>query len=581
VTAERREDLGWAIVERAVRVPTRDGAALVSDVYLPRGARRSPALLERSACGRGAHDARYWTERGYALVVQDVRGRCDSHGAFVPFAHDAADGYDTVAWGAGQDWCDGTVGMLGQSYAAGAQYQLLAAGTPLSLRAAVPMAGPADLRDGWAYSRGGALELGWLLPWAAALAAEGRAAPPFDLLAAQLAASGAADSEPAAGALPQLPAAGGYATLPLSELAGALPTQRWLAEYIAHHDDGAYWWPTNAVRRAGALAVPTLHVTGWYDAFQHSVLAMYGAAAQLAPAYARSAQRLLVGPWAHALPFGAPAAGLDLAGAQEVSLLDVQARWFDHWLRGDENGVADAQPVVYFVLGRNAWAAADRWPPPDAEPWPLYLHSRGRANAVGGDGLLSPAEPGAEEPDRYVYDPEHPVPSLGGASLVLPAGALDQHPVELRDDVLVYTTVPLHTEVEVTGPVRLQLYASSSAFDTDFVARLVDVHEDGTARIVTDGMIRARYRDSPVQPSLLRPGQVYRFELELGATSIAFAPGHRIRLEVTSSSFPRWDRNLNTGLHPSADAAPLRAVQTVFHSSGYPSQLLLPVRRGG
>ncbi|MBM4416450.1 MAG: CocE/NonD family hydrolase [Chloroflexi bacterium] len=231
-------------------------------------------------------------------------------------------------------------------------------------------------------------------------------------------------------------------------------------------------------------------------------------------------------------------------------------------------------------MGRNAWAAADSWSPPDAEPWPLYLHSRGHANVRGDDGgVLAAVEPAAEEPDRYVYDPAHPVPSLGGASLLLPAGAFDQHPAELRDDVLVYTTAPLNTAVEVTGLIRLALYASFSAFDTDFVARLVDVHPDDTARLVTDGMIRARYRDSPVQASLLRLGQVYRFDPDLGATNIEFAAGHCVRLEVASSNFPHWDRNLNTGRSPAEDAAPQRALQMVLHSSAYPSQLLLPVRR--
>ncbi len=577
MSAERREDIGWAVVERAVPVPARDGAALVCDVYLPRSARRSPALLQRSACGRDAPDARFWTERGYAFVVQDVRGRRDSDGSFVPFEHDAADGYDAVAWIAGQDWSDGAVGMLGQSYAAGAQYQLLAGNPPLSLRAAVPMGGPTDLRDGWAYTRGGALELGWVLPWALELArdtatrdASARLAPPLARV----------PERPLLAGIPSAPTPeDAYERLPLLALARDIESQRWLRDYLTHPDDGGYWWATNARQRAGALNVPALHVTGWYDPLQHGMLAMFTAASQLAPAYARRAQHLLVGPWAHSTPFGAPADGLDLDGAQTVSLLDVQARWFDHWLRGAENAVPDARPVVYFVMGRNAWAAADTWPPPDAEPWPLYLHSHGRANALVGDGVLSPTEPGAEEPDRYVYDPAHPVPSLGGASLLLPAGALDQRPAELRDDVLVYTTAPLQAAVEVTGPIRLALYASTTAFDTDFVAKLVDVHADGTARLVSDGMIRARYRDSPVQPSLLRPGQVYRFELDLGATSIEFAPGHCVRLEIASSNFPRWDRNLNTGRSPAEDAAPLRALQTVFHTSAYPSQLLLPVRR--
>jgi putative CocE/NonD family hydrolase len=268
----------------------------------------------------------------------------------------------------------------------------------------------------------------------------------------------------------------------------------------------------------------------------------------------------------------------DIAG---IDATGEQLRWFDRWLKGENNGVEDEKPVKIFVMGLNQWREEEDWPLPDTQLRPYYLHSAGMANSAHGDGLLTPEAPGTEAEDVYLYDPRRPVPTVGGAHLMpgYNIGPRDQRGVEERDDVLCYTTPILEYPVEVTGPIELVLYVSSSARDTDFTGKLVDVYPDGRAEILTDGILRARYRDSLSAPTLMEPGQIYELHLDLWATSNLFKAGHRIRLEVSSSNFPRFDRNSNTGGTIATESANdfLAAVNRVYHSSAYPSHLLLPI----
>jgi hypothetical protein len=274
--------------------------------------------------------------------------------------------------------------------------------------------------------------------------------------------------------------------------------------------------------------------------------------------------------------YGSSAALINL----QIDFMSLQLRWFDRWLKGQDNGVDREAPVKLFVMGANVWRDEQEWPLSRAVPTPFYLHSSGQANSLDGDGSLSQKAPEDESADHFTYDPANPVPTLGG-SLLMPAtyrsGPRDQRPIEQREDVLVFTSAPLEQDLEVTGPVSVTLWASSSAPDTDFVARLVDVHPDGFARNLTDGIIRARYRNGLDVPELLTPGQAYQFTIDLWATSNVFLAGHRIRLDITSSNFPRWDRNLNTGNAIGVDAEGRRATQTILHTRQHPSYVLLPV----
>ena len=252
-------------------------------------------------------------------------------------------------------------------------------------------------------------------------------------------------------------------------------------------------------------------------------------------------------------------------------------RWFDHWLKGIDTGIADEPPVKLFVMGENAWRDENEWPLARTRYTPYYFHSRGQANSAAGDGSLSAAAPGEEPPDRFVYDPDNPVPTRGGNTLIIPVGVQDQREVESRQDVLVYTGEPLSEPLEVTGPVTVTLFAATSAPDTDFTAKLVDVRPDGYARNLADGIIRGRYRASRTRPTLLQPDTVSEFTIDLWATSHVFLPGHRIRVEISSSNFPRFDRNLNTGDDQATSSRFQTASQSVFHDPRYPSHIVLPV----
>jgi putative CocE/NonD family hydrolase len=319
------------------------------------------------------------------------------------------------------------------------------------------------------------------------------------------------------------------------------------------------------------VQVPSFNIGGWYDIFLSDTIANFDAMRQQG-----RPSKLLIGPWSHT-NYRSPVGDLDFGFASQASFINLQTdlnrlqlRWFDHWLKGVDTGILAEPPIRLFVMGANVWRDEQEWPLARAAATKFYLRS---------DGGLSQEPPGAEQPDSYTYDPADPVPTHGGALLMaaqFQAGPLDQRRIEARPDVLAYTTAPLERDMEVTGPINVQLWACSSAPDTDFVARLVDVYPDGRAFNLTDGIIRARYRDGLTE-SFLEPGQPYAFNIDLWATSNVFKAGHRIRLQVTSSNFPRWDRNPNTG-HPFGQDAELRtARQTILHDPEHPSHLLLPV----
>jgi putative CocE/NonD family hydrolase len=364
----------------------------------------------------------------------------------------------------------------------------------------------------------------------------------------------------------------------------ALQLRRYSPGYfdlLAHPSYDAFWTTFDVAARHPQFEVPAYHLTGWYDSLLNGTLKNFsGLRASAATAHARRNQRLIVGPWTHARPGPATTAIGDVdfgpsAGFDSEALV---IRWFRHWMGGAPGTTApdwDGAPVRIFVMGENRWRDEQEWPLARARPTGFYLHSERGANGLGGDGRLDPAPPQAERPDTFTYDPATPVPT--GAFGAYSRAPADRREVQARQDVLVYTSAPLVEPIEVTGPVQLVLWISSSAKDTDFTAALSDVHPDGTARALTDGILRARYRGGRTTPELLTPGEPYEVTIEVGATSNTFLPGHRIRVEVSSSNFPRFDRNPNTGAPFGTDAGTATARQTVFHEPARASRLVLPV----
>jgi putative CocE/NonD family hydrolase len=368
--------------------------------------------------------------------------------------------------------------------------------------------------------------------------------------------------------------------LPL-ETMDAMELRRFAPAYfdmLRHPSYDDYWKTFDVEARHREFDVPALHLTGWYDTLLQGTLRNFtGLRRHARSERARSGQRLVVGAWTHARPttastkigdvdFG-PAAGFDLEAAI--------SEWFDFWLKDGPASVLARAPVRLFVMGANTWRDEQEWPLARAVPTPFYLHSDGAANTREGNGSLSQTSPSTEPADRFVYDPWNPVPTgqRGGYSR-LPT---DQRDVEQRQDVLVYTTAALPAAIEVTGPITAHLWAASSATDTDFTVKLVDVLPDGTARMLTDGILRARYRAGKTTPRLLTPGHAEELTIEAGATSNVFAAGHRIRIEISSSNFPRFDRNPNTGGTFGQDAELRRAEQTIFHDAARASRIVLPV----
>jgi len=430
------------------------------------------------------------------------------------------------------------------------------------------------------YHSGGAFELGWQIPYAILMARDtiarrGLTATLLPELERELVAA------PTPWAPPLSPEA--YRLLPLVEWAKRLePVASYLGDYLRQPEDGPPWWQVNVERQHEQIAVPMYHVTSWYDIFLHGGLANFcGLRERATTAEARAAQKLLIGPWAHLFPYTSPTSTgtgeIDFGADALIDLHEIQLRWFDHWLKGIDTGILDEPPVKIFVMGENRWRDEREFPLARTRYTPYFLHSGGRANSDRGDGVLDQRRPAGEAADRFVYDPDDPVPTRGGNTLILAMGVQDQRPVEARDDVLVYTSAVMTEKLEVTGPVTVTLYAASNASDTDFTAKLVDVRPDGYAQNLADGIVRARYRESRTSPAPLIPGEVARFTIDLWATSHVLLPGHRIRLEIASSNFPRFDRNLNTGEDQATGTRRQSARQTVFHDERYPSHVVLPV----
>lgn len=581
---ERARQQYAVIIEKNVPMRARDGVTLYADVYRPDAPGRFPVLVARNPYGKDGRadpngSTQFYARYGYISVVQDCRGRFTSEGDYDPIFQEVADGYDCVEWAARLPWSNGRVGTTGQSYLGLTQYAI-ACNDPMppSLQAMAPVSASSDYHASWIYHSGGAAMWGWMIPYAILKGRNTLERKGLTEMLRQM------DEyvEPGTN-FGQPLRTEWYRHLPLDEWSERLKEAApYVADHFANADDGPYWDRANVNLHAGGVSVPMLHVSSWYDIFAEGAPSAYRSIKdQSRSARARAGQRLIMGPWAHLLPYDVPSSrgtgDIDFGPAALIDLRATLLNWFDYWLKDIDTGIMAGPPVTVFMMGENRWQTLDDWPPPRATDVPYYFHSGGSANSLQGDGALSTVPPDDEPPDAYTYDPRDPVPTLGGANLTLPLGVIDQRPVEQRRDVLVFTSEPLDRPVEVTGPVRVELWAASSAPDTDFTAKLVDVHPDGYARNLLDGIIRARYRDSGRTPALIEPGEIYRYSIDLWATSNVFLPGHCVRVEISSSNFPRFDRNPNTGRPIATETELIPAQQRIYHEARHPSHIVLPV----
>ncbi|CAN5215498.1 CocE/NonD family hydrolase [soil metagenome] len=572
------------LIQKDVPAGMRDGATLVADVYRPAGDGEYPVLLTRQPYGKHLPivtnylNAIKAAQHGYIVAIQDVRGRFGSEGDWNPSVYEFEDGYDSVEWAANLPGSNGTVGMYGASYFGMTQWQA-AIMRPPSLKSMAPGITWGNYLNGSQF-RGGVRELGLRFYWAEAVLALDTLFREYrnereklkELLPATVRAIDHIPKE--------------YGILPLEDLpdpGGVLPYMYAALEFGITSD---IWDYLNIDGRYEKVQAPTFHIGCWYDVFLGETLRQYGTMKEIAAGRGTRPPRLLLGPWTHGTVFQSVVGDLDFGLASSGYFLnykgditDYHLRWFDATLKGREEALQNQPPVEVFVMGENRWRGYEEWPVPGSREERWHLHA---------GGILSREEPSDSPPDEYDYDPEDPVPTIGGALLmpqVYRAGPRDQRPNEERPNVLVYTSEELTEDYTAIGTVYATLYAASSAPDTDFVARLVDLYPDGRAIGVTDGIIRASARESypspgvvaPKEPSPITPGEVYEYVIDMWATGIVFEAGHRIRVEVTSSSFPRWDRNLNTGEDTKDSSRSEVAYQRIFHDSNRPSNVTLTI----
>lgn len=579
-------------------VPVRDGVRLATDLYSPdpRGS-RLPAILIRTPYGKGeavsVAAARNFAAHGYAVAVQDTRGRFESEGRFGVMFDDAEDGYDTIDWLAAQDWSNGKVGTYGCSYRGAVQIYQARLRNP-HLAAMIPQAAPGG-GLGFAGGEprylgirtGGAFELASTFSFMWRSGSKIHLKLPADI-ALETRAQVSAYFDPAPH-LPSIDERELLGTLPVRDIlkrAGGPPTD-W--EDVLTRDFHDPWWNQGGyVGDKDRPDVPTLSVNSWYDPnIAHTLYRFNLFRRNSLSETARDNQFVIISPMTHCqseLATANTTVGERDLGDARLGHEEIYLRWFDHWLKGEANGITGMPKVQYYLMGKNEWRSASAWPPAGMRTLKYYLSSHGRANSRFGDGALSSEPPGQSlATDRFVYDPATPVPSTigpkGSPSGGPMSGPVDHRELEMRQDVLVYTSRPLTEDVEMTGPIEVVLYVSSSARDTDFSARLLDVDPNGPAFNLSEGILRARYREGYDRKLWMEPGKVYELQITLPPTSNYFTRGHQIRLEVSSSSFPRFDRNLNTGGNNYDETRWEIAANEIHHSPRFPSHVLLPIVR--
>jgi putative CocE/NonD family hydrolase len=545
-------------VRRNVMIPMGDGVRLAADIYHPDTIGEYPVILIRTPYNKRNREYGYeifgglFASQGYVIVIQDVRGKFGSEGDFYPIINEGSDGVDTIRWINTQSWCNGKIGMFGISYFGATEWFV----TPLereTLVTVVPIFTTQSAYDLWLTR--GVFNYNLTFTWHYRNDVRKKRKMKF------------------------VEWKKGVGTLPLISADNSLGVQNPIYdEWISHPVPGPFWDRMRVDNQVEQIQCPALMVAGWFDPFLSKMLDDYNRIRDKGGSAAARSSRLIIGPWNHVTE----SRYKDESFTEEARFLgQIQTifRWYDYWLKNEVNGIEKEAPVRIFVMGKNQWRSEQEWPLARTRYTRYYLHSKGNANTSNGDGSLSLDSPTKEYPDVFLYDPEDPVPSIDMGKLFISFSYIpaDQKEVEARQDVLVYSTDPFREELEVTGPVKLVLYASTSVLDTDFTVKLTDVYPDDRSVLVSSGIIRARFRESLTNPSLLEPGRVYRYEIEVGATSLVFAKDHRIRIQISSSDFPRRDRNLNAGTEIGLTAETIQATQTVYHDDRYASYLLLPV----
>ena len=542
-----------AKIEFNRRVRMRDGVELSADIYRPNAPGRFPVILSRTPYTKTSSSslriARYFVSHGYVFITMDVRGRGDSDGQFVPYVNDGRDGYDAIEWSAAQEWSTGKVGTIGGSYNGAIQW-LTAVQQPPHLAAMIPMVTPSDPFVEWPTGQPLPASISWF-HYTAGRVLQNMEAVDWNKL---------------------------YWHLPLITMDEAMgrPNQHWNEE-VEHSKLDSWWEPHRYQNKFERVRVPVLGISGWYDDEQVGTPLNFIGMTTRGDEQVRRSQKVLMGPWPHAVNSSTKIGTIEFGPTAVIDMNAYWLRWFDYWLKGIDNRVMKEPPVRIFVMGENVWRDENEWPIARTRWTKYYLHSNGRANTLSGDGTLSTVEPGSEPADKYSYDPAKPVPFITDPSFAQIGGPDDYRQIEQREDVLVYTSEPLAESIEVCGPIRVTLSGASSARDTDFMAKLIDVWPNGFAQRLTDGMVRARFREGMDKPSLIEPERIYTYSLDLWNTCQSYQKGHRIRLEISSSAFPKYDRNLNTGEALGKTTQMQVAAQKIYHDREHPSYVLLPI----
>lgn len=550
------------IQQFGIKQVMRDGIKLSSDIFRPSLNGKFPTILTRSPYltmsgyfSRLVDDARFFAKKGYVFMIQDCRGKNDSEGWYNPFHDDGKDGFDTMQWIAQQPWSDGRIGTVGNSYAAWNQWATAVLNPP-NLKTMISVVALPDPVLNVPY-QGGELVL-TMAEWVALI--EGKRNTPIGIY----------DTDTI------------LKHLPVREIDKEFgrDSKIW-QDWMDHPSLDAYWKDTLYEDKLSTVKVPVLHISGWYDDDLIGTHINYtGISNSTDYDPSKYFQKLVIGPWPHHLNTTSNLSGIEFGTKALIDLRDLKLRWFDRFLKGEMNGIEREDPVDIFLMGANRWSKEQSWPPKNIVFKKMYLSSSQGANTIFGDGKLSVQSiEGGKQYDSYIYNPSNPVPHVSDGQDLSAEGPFDQRSIERRDDVLVFQTDSLKKRMEVVGPVKARLFVSSSCVDTDYWAQLTDVYPNGYSLHLTENILRAKFREGLDRPKELVPEEITPIEIDLWIVGNVFLRGHMIRLDISSSSFPKYARNLNTGKSNLDDSNFKVAEQKVYHSAEYRSYVSIPERQ--